>query len=125
VSLEFRGKGGDFSEAAPPVVLEEEETRLEAVVPDLPEGRYDLHAVVSDGVDVVTTPAIPVRVRAAAAAATAAPSPTGPTQEAPPETAADEGLPVGLLITGALLALLLVGLLLGLTRRRGRGLHRP
>ena len=121
VSLEFRGKGGDFSEAAPPVVLEEEETSLEAVVPDLPEGRYDLHAVVSDGVDVVTTPAIPVRVRAAAAAETAVPSPTGPTQAAP--VADDGGPPIGLLLAGALLVAIL--LFLGLTRRRDRGLHRP
>jgi hypothetical protein len=123
VTLEFLGKG-DLSAAAPPVVLEEGETRVEVVLPDLPEGRYDLRAVVSDGVDVVTTAAIPVRVRAAAAEPTAAPTQTQPAQAAP-GTSSDEGPPLGLVIPGALLVVLLVAIPLGLTRRRGRGLHRP
>ena len=123
VTLEFLN--GDAGQTAAPVVLEEEDTSVEAVVPDLSPGRYDVRALVSDGVDVVGTPAIPVRVRAAPEPSrTAVPSPTAGNAAAPPDDADDEGPSIGLLIGGALLVLLLVTLVVGLTRRRGRGLHR-
>ncbi|MGH2692508.1 MAG: SpoIID/LytB domain-containing protein [Actinomycetota bacterium] len=119
VTLEFLGSGDD-SAAATPLVLEEEDTSVEVVVPDLAPGRYHVRALVSDGVDVVTTPALPVRVRGAAAPTpTAVHPPTAGTMAAPPDSSEDRGLPW--FIGGGLL----VALLVGLTLRRGRGLQRP
>jgi SpoIID/LytB domain protein len=127
VALEFLGIGDDGA-SSETVVLEEEERHVEITVPQLPPGRYDVRAVVSDGVDVVTTAGVPVRVRPFSEAAAA---PTAPTSEQPSGVAApvateEEGssfpvIPIGLAVMGLGL---LVGLL-ALTGRRGRGLHRP
>ena len=126
VAIEFlRGEGGV---SAPPVVLEEEESRFETTVPELAPGRYDVRALVSDGVDVVTTAAVPVRVRAAGTTAESPgqESPTGGTA-APAQPVNDEGggAPIWMIVTGALIVPLLIALLLGLTGRRAKGLHRP
>jgi hypothetical protein len=76
-------------------------------------------------VDVVTTAAVPVRVRAAGIEttppATASPSGT-PVAAAPPDDGGEP--PLWMVIVGALLVPMLVSLFVGLTRRRGRGLHR-
>lgn len=123
VSLEFL-QGGEPVAATEPLVLEEEETRLELSLPELATGRYDVRAIASNGVDVVTTSAVPVRVREATAPApTTAASPSG-IAAAPEATSSDDGVPLGLVFGGALLASLLVLLVVGLTRRSGRGLHR-
>lgn len=121
VTLEFLGSG-DSSTATSAAVLEEEQTNVEVTVPNLAEGRYDVRAIVSDGVDVVTTPAIPVRVRSAAADASPAPEASAPPTAAAPAEGADEddGIPVWMLVAGLVLAVVL----LGLTLRRGKGLHR-
>jgi SpoIID/LytB domain protein len=125
VTVEFLRKG-DPTAAAPPAVLEEEETRLEVAVPELPSGRYEVRAIASNGVDVVTTAAVPVRVRGAPVAVPSAPSPPpAGTDVARAPSDEDDGVPIGLVTAGALLVPLLVfALLFGLTRRRGRGLHR-
>jgi SpoIID/LytB domain protein len=127
VSLEFT-QAGESRGSSPPVVLEEEENQVEIPVPDLPVGRYDVRAVVSDGVDVVTTASLPVRIRAFSEAAVSptAPPTTEPSDVAAPTATDEEGsslplVPIGL----ALLVLVLVIGVLALTGRRGRGLHRP
>lgn len=124
VSVEFLQRGEAMA-SAPQSVLEEEDTRIEVAVPELPSGRYEVRAVVSNGVDVVTTAAVPVRVRGASVAApsTPSPAPTG-TGVARTPFVEEDGAPIGLVVAGALLVPLLVSLLVGLTRRRGRGLHR-
>jgi SpoIID/LytB domain protein len=124
VSLEFLERGEPVA-ATEPVVLEEEDTKLELALPNLASGRYDVRAIASNGVDVVTTSALPVRVREASAASpTAAGSPSG-IAAAPEATSTDDGFPVGLIIGGGFLLTLLILFLVGLTRRSGRGLHRP
>ena len=124
VALEFLG-GGDDAASSQAVVLEEEENQVEISVPDLPAGRYDVRAVVSDGVDVVTTAALPVRIRPFSESASPTEPPTAePSGVAIPAASENEGsfplLPIAL-------AILFLGLVIGLvalTRRRGKGLHR-
>ena len=122
VALEFLQRGEPTS-SSPPAVLEEEETRVETEIPDLPAGHYDVRAVVSDGVDVVTTESVPVRLRPSAAAN---PSPTvpspDPTGVAAPVEREDDGSALPLPLAVVLLLLVVIGLVL--TRRRGKGLHR-
>lgn len=124
VSLEFLQKGESVA-STEPVVLEEEETRLELTIPDLATGRYDVRAVASNGVDVITTSAIPMRVREGTASPRATAVPPSVVTEPAGEPSSDEGVPIGLVFGGAFLICLLIALVIGLTRRRGRGLHRP
>ena len=125
VTIEFLR--GDAGVPAPPVVLEEEDTSFETSVPELAPGRYDVRALVTDGVDVVTTAAVPVRVRSAGAIAespgTESPisGTAAPTQ---PANGEEGGAPIWMIVAGALIVPLLIALLLGLTGRRGKGLHR-
>ena len=123
VSLEFLRQGAD-PRSSPSSVLEEEETRVETVVPDLPAGRYDVRAVVSDGVDVVTTASLPLRIRPAAEAAPPATTPPSePTEVAVPVERQDEGSSMPLMLGVGLLLLAAIGFVL--TRPRSKGLHRP
>ena len=124
VALEFL-RAGEAAGATPAVVLEEEESALEVVAPSLTPGRYDVRAVASDGVDTVTTAALPVRLRPAAQRA--APSPTtAAAQPASPATAERSPDADGFPLFPVAVALAVVGLLalLVLTGRRGKGLHR-
>jgi LPXTG-motif cell wall-anchored protein len=121
VALEFLQRG-EPKESSSSFVLEEEETRVETVIPDLAAGRYDVRAVVSDGVDVVTTAAVPVRIRAAAAVSPSTALPTERGEVVAPAEDQDDGSVLPLVLGIALLLLGGVGLVL--TRRRGRGLHR-
>lgn len=103
--------------------LQEGPSQLELLVPPLPPGRYRVHVVTSDGVDTV----IAVNERVRVSGGTTAPTPTA--TQAPPVTEearpAGEGSGAGTTawIAGtALIALVLV--LLVLTARRRKGLHR-
>ena len=93
--------------------------RLSEPFPDVPEGAYELRALVTDGVDTVRTRATPIRVRPAASP-TPSPSPSMPPAAAPP---ADTGLPVPLVV-GAAVALSLALLLFVLTLRSRTRFHR-
>ncbi len=123
VALEFlQGEGSGTSSVA--VVLEEEDTSVEVSVPDLPAGRYNVRAVISDGVDVVSTAAVPVRIRPLSSAdPTTPPASEETTEVAAPVAREEGGSPLPIVLGAILLVLLLIGII-ALTRRRGRGLHR-
>ena len=94
-------------------------------IPSLPSGRYLVRAAAGDGVDVVRSASTTIRVRGRAAVASPSPTltPTTALPEAgPARPAAERSLGPTLAILGATALLLLV--LLVLTMRRRKGLHR-
>jgi SpoIID/LytB domain protein len=103
--------------------LQEGPSRLELLVPPIPPGRYRVHVVTSDGVDTV----IAVNERVRVSGATTSPTPTA--TQSPPvteegrsgEESSDPSATAWLAGT-ALIALVVV--LLVLTARRRKGLHR-
>jgi SpoIID/LytB domain protein len=98
---------------------------LNAVVPAIPSGRYEVRIAAGDGVDVVRTAGKPVRVRGGSALASPSPSasPTGGPQADPAPPAAEErNLGPTLVVLGVSAFVLLA--LLVLTMRRRKGLHR-
>ena len=98
---------------------------VKAVVPPVPSGRYLVRVAADDGVDLVRTPARPVRVRGGSVIASPSPpsSPTaGPEAGPPPSAASDRNLVPTLAILGASAFFLLA--LLALTLRRRKRLHR-
>jgi SpoIID/LytB domain protein len=102
------------------VPLEEGRARVAPAIPELAPGRYEVRAVADNGVDVVSTGAVPVRVIAAAPS----PAPPSPTTTrpaaAPPATEKGRSFP----IVGGLAALGVVALLVLLASRGRKGLHR-
>jgi SpoIID/LytB domain protein len=119
VHLEFVS-GGQVAASTNPAPFEEGQVRLRPPLPDLGPGRYEVRAVVSDGVDLVVTEARPVRV---AAAPTVSPSPAPASPPAVAEPAQAEEDRSGLIWAAALAASAVIVLLL-LTAARRRGLHR-
>jgi stage II sporulation protein D len=120
VRLRFLGQGAPLETAWQP--HQEGVARLEVPTPQLPAGRYRVRAIAWDGVDVVRSPAVPLRIRAGPAASPAETPP--PASEPSPEAApaADPSDPALPLVGGAVATLILVLALL--TVRRWRRLHR-
>jgi hypothetical protein len=116
VRLEFL-RDGDVVASTPTEPAEEGRARLAPPLPELSPGRYAVRVVAEDGVDAVTTEALPVRVAAPAPAPS--PSPTTTTAAAPPR-AEDRGFPV----TATSVAVGVVVILLLLAFGRRKGLHR-
>jgi stage II sporulation protein D len=90
-------------------------------VPDVPPGRYRVRAIAWDGVDIVRSSPVTVRIRPAGPSPSPVPSPSGPISPvaAPPSSGDPPAFPVAavLLGAGALLAVVV------LTLRRRRRLH--
>jgi hypothetical protein len=81
--------------------------RIEALPPPLEPGRYDVRAVVTDGVDTVRTSTVPVRIRGlpspvpSASPVTPSPSPRGPVAAPPSGTGTAPALTVAGVVVGA------------------------
>jgi hypothetical protein len=131
VHLVLRENGQDTGVTAPRT-LDGGSTRLEWTVPEIVSGTYSLQAVVSDGVDIVRTHGVPIRI-AGLAAPTPTPSPTPSpvasiTPVRPSPSPAGHGADVGLyfLIGSIALALGIAALsVVFLYRRLGGGPPRP
>jgi stage II sporulation protein D len=118
--LEYLQQGEPVA-TSPWAPFEEGRARLRLPVPPLPAGGYEVRGVFDDGVDAVTTDAIPVTV---VAAASPTPASVPPTEAAPAEPAAPaDGDGVSLGVALGVAALVLGGLAL-LTLRRRKGFHR-
>jgi len=101
------------------VPLEEGQVRVAPPIPELAPGRYEIRAVADNGVDVVSTGAVPVRLIAAAPSPSPSPTTARPAA-APPAPEKDRGFP----IVAGLAALGVVVLLVLLAFGRRKGLHR-
>jgi SpoIID/LytB domain protein len=124
VRLEFV-RGGEIVGSTPWQPQLQGAVSVKAVVPAVPSGRYLVRIAAGDGVDVVRTS--PMRVRVQGGSALASPSPTssptaGPEAGPASPIAGERSLGPTLAVLGAS-ALLLVGLVV-LTMRRRKGLHR-
>jgi SpoIID/LytB domain protein len=122
VEVELRFEGPATATLGPRP-FEEGPVRIRLPAPDLAPGDYQVRAVAGDGVDVVTSEPVAVRVTEAAATAQASPSPPEPTVVAEPPAADSGGISPVALAAGGTVALVLIVLLV-LTARRRRGLHR-
>lgn len=100
------------------VPLEEGRAHMAPPIPELAPGRHEVRAVADNGVDVVATDAVPVRV--IAPTASQPPSPTIAQTAAAPASEKDGGFP----IAGGLAALGVVAFVVLLASRGRKGLHR-
>jgi SpoIID/LytB domain protein len=123
VAVELAGPGEAVT--AGPRPAEEGTARLRLPLPDVPEGSYEIRLIATDGVDTVSTGGLALRVDTSGSP-TPSPSPPGATSAAEAARTAedsDEASPVALVAAGAVVLTAMV--LLVLTARRRRGLHRP
>lgn len=120
--LEYVRQGAPVA-TTPWLPLEEGTARIRLPVPPLPPGDYEVRGVFDDGVDTVTTEAVPLSVVGAASPAPTSPPTTEAVPAARPEgQGQDEGSPALGIALG--LTALLLGALALLTLRRRKGLHR-
>ncbi|HEV3474340.1 MAG TPA: SpoIID/LytB domain-containing protein [Actinomycetota bacterium] len=117
VRLELDGVGPlTRTEAIP---AEEGRARLEIPLPQLEPGRYDVRAVVDDGVDLVSTDAVAVDV---VEPSPSPPPPASPTEAAQPPAVEEDARRFPVIPTIGVITAVLVLLVLAFGRRKG--LHR-
>jgi SpoIID/LytB domain protein len=120
VAVELAGPGEAVTAGPRPV--EEGTARLRLPLPEVPEGPYEIRVIATDGVDTVSTQGLALQIEAPGSPIPS-PSPPGATSAAAAAGGdSDETGPVALVAIGAVVLTAIV--LLVLTARRRRGLHR-